>query len=110
MYDNDNRKANSNECVYNGRELSDTITDIKASEYVDQVCIGADNDDEFDCLSDKSEKEGRIKIGLEINILDNEIWPEIDLEDVLVFARKYCNGIYERILKEVEPYKHNKTN
>ena len=108
MYDDDKRQANSNECLYNGRKFSNIVANIKASEYIDQVCIGADNDDTFDSIAKKSQKEGRIKIGLEINIPNKEIWPEIDLEDILVFARKYCNGIYERILEEVEPYKYNK--
>jgi len=64
MYPDDTRKPNSNECVYNGRKLSNTIANVKAED-----------------------------------------WPEIDLEDVLIFSRKYCNGIFERILKEIEPYK-----
>ena len=105
MYPDDTRKPNSNECVYNGRKLSNTIANVKASAHVDQVCIGCNNDDEFDCLVPTSGKEGRVKIGLEINTPGREDWPEIDLEDVLVFSRKYCNGIFERILKEIEPYK-----
>ena len=103
IYDNDKRNANSNECRYNGRKLSNIVSNIKASAYIDQICIGADNDDSFDAIAENSQEEGRIKIGLEINIPGKEIWPEIDLEDVLVFARKYCNGIYERIRAEVKP-------
>lgn len=111
MYKDDKRKSNSNECIYNGRKLSNVVANIKASHNVDQVCIGADDDDEFDALVEKSPKEGRIKIGLECaTVLPGEmLWPEIDLEDILRFARKYCNGIYERILEEVEPYEHNQS-
>ena len=101
MYSDDTRAPNSNECAYNGRKMSNVITNIKASSYVDQVCIGCDDDDEFDSLKPTSNKEGRVKIGLEINIPGHEIWPEIDLEDVLVFARKHCNGIFERVYRDV---------
>ena len=98
MYNDDERLPNSNECVHNGRKLSNTVAQVKASERVVQVCIGADDDDQFDALVEKSPKEGRVKIGLEIE--GRKDWFEIDLEDVLRFAKKYCNGIYERVRDE----------
>jgi len=98
MYTDDTRPHNSSECIYNGRKLSNVVADIKCSPEIDQVCIGADDDDQFDAF--KPGKSGRIKIGLEINTPGKECWPEIDLEDVLRFAKKYCSGIYERVGKE----------
>ena len=106
MYCDDDRPPNSNECSFNSRKMSNIVAKVKCSPFIDQVCIGADDDDEFNCLSEKSKKAGRIKIGLEINTSVAECWPELDLEDILIFAKTYCNGIYERISKEVEPYKH----
>jgi len=100
MYHDDDRRPNSNECAFNGRKMSNIVTDVKCSPYIDQVCIGTDDDDEYDSLLPNSKKEGRIKIGLEINTPGAECWPEIDLEDVLKFAQKHCNGIFERIQKE----------
>ena len=100
MYSDDDRIHNSNECSYNGRKLSNVIADIKCSTEIAQVCIGAEEDDQFDALSEESEKSGRIKIGLEIDTPGAETWLEVDLEDVLRFAKTYCSGIYERVAKE----------
>lgn len=102
MYRDDERLPNSNECVHNGRKLSNTVAQVKASERIVQVCIGADDDDQFDALVENSPKEGRVKIGLEI--AGGEDWFEIDLEDILRFARKYCNGVYERVRNEENVY------
>lgn len=105
MYNDDNRLPNSNECIYNGRKLSAAVPNIKTSKDIEAIFIGADDDDEFDSLVEKSPEEGRIKIELQMTTPDEIACPQIDLEDVLRFARKNCNGIYERVQNEVKPYK-----
>jgi hypothetical protein len=39
----------------------------------------------------------RVKIGMES---DSGAYCEVDLEDVLRFAAKYCRGIYDRVASE----------
>jgi hypothetical protein len=75
------KKANSQECSFFGRKLSNI--DIGRSEGWD-ISIGCDDQRvmiTLDCYGD----------GL-----------DIDLEDLLAFAAKHCRGIVERVLKESE--------
>lgn len=94
------RPSNSQECAYGGYKLANIIPEIetRTSTPVEGLSIGCDEDDTFYAGSGK---QGRVEIevttGLDVVALD--------LEDVLVFARKYCSGIYERVLREVEPQK-----
>lgn len=86
------KKPNSQECAYSGYKLS-SITpniDVIASTEIDTLSIGSDDDDTF---YENSGKSGRVKlyVGTQLDIV------EIDLEDVLIFERKYCTGIYDRI-------------
>jgi len=94
------KKHNSLECVYGGYKLSsfNVDIDVKASTEIDTLCIGSDDDDSF---YENSGKSGRIKlyVGTQLDIV------EIDLEDILVFARKNCAGIYKRVFEEVEETK-----
>ncbi len=94
------RAPNSKECAYGGYKLSSICADIECFD-VDgipalQVVIGCDEDDTF--YSD-SDKQGRVKIGIE---LDNNLIT-LDLEDVLVFAKKHCYAMYCRIYTNTEP-------
>lgn len=41
-----------------------------------------------------------IQIGIELN--DGQM-AQVDLEDVLRFARTHCTGIYERVMCEAKP-------
>ena len=93
------RTPNSKECAYGGYKLSSICTDIECFD-VDgipalQVVIGCDEDDTF--YSD-SDKQGRVTI--EIELEDNLI--TLDLEDVLVFAKKYCSTMYSRINNDAQ--------
>lgn len=89
------KKTNSDECIAGGYKLSCLVTEIGCSENVQQVSIGCDDDDTF---YDGAGKSGRVEI--EIEMTDGQL-ASIDLEDVLRFARSYCNGIYERVLMEM---------
>lgn len=86
------RTPNSHECAYGGYKLSNIDPKIEASSWseLDLLSIGTNEDDTYYANSGKS---GRVKI--EVNDC------ALDLEDVLVFARKYCNGIYVRVMREV---------
>jgi len=114
------REPNSQECTYFGRKLSCiTLDDPELPEqYVHTsddtyVCIGPDRDDEIywddnnlaagptlkervviHCINDDDENSG-----------ENGFAFDIDLEDVLRFAAKYCRGIYDRVSNEVEARK-----
>lgn len=113
------REPNSHECIYFGRKLSNIICndpELKDA-YVETsdetyVCIGTDRDDEIywddknlaagptlkervviHCINDDEESNG-----------ENGFAFDIDLEDVLRFAAKYCRGIYDRVSADVEAY------
>jgi hypothetical protein len=103
-----NKPDNSQECYSLGYEMSDIFTEIAVSgDDSDgiKVIIGCDNDDEF---YDKSGKSGRVKISLYRD--DPFMEYAIDLEDILVFAKTYCNGIYERIHRDVVPMEEKEHN
>ena len=97
------RKPNSQECMHNGRKLSNVCCDnIEVGSGSDYVCIGSDHDDEiYDFHGDKMLKE-RVTITVFADVEGAESCIEIDLEDVLRFSATYCYGIYERVLKEVK--------
>lgn len=88
---------NIQECAYGGYKLSDIITDIDKSDDIVEVYIGCEEDDSHLKIDDNI---GRVKINLE---LKDGSFSYIDLEDVLIFARQYCNGIYERVWNDVMP-------
>jgi hypothetical protein len=88
---------NSHECSYGGYKLSCIVPDIEHTANVVQVYMGCDDDDTFYTESGKS---GRVQIGIE---LDDGQMAQIDLEDVLRFARAHCTGIYERVMYRVKP-------
>lgn len=99
-----NNKPNSQECIFYGRKLSNILCDDINVEK-GYVSIGSENDDEIyfgECLEDNKEMiKGRVLI----TVMDDDCCCiDIDLEDILKFARKNCNGIYERVMKEVVPY------
>ena len=107
------RPPNSHECSYFGRKLSSTCCDDIGTS-LGYVCIGSDGDDEiyFDIidnkyLESKDMVKERVTItaihdGMDLNDKDQGHYFDIDLEDVLMFAAKYCSGIYKRVLKESE--------
>jgi hypothetical protein len=94
------RPSNSQECAYGGYKLSaiEPEIEIRASTEVDVLSAGCEDDDTF---YEDAGKSGRVQlqVGTALDTVS------IDLEDVLVFARKYCSGIYERVLREIEPQK-----
>lgn len=104
------KKANSQECIYFGRKLSNIICDdIKVS--LGYVVIGSDNDDEiyFDIEANVYKENDRtLKERVKITAIcddENGHCVDIDLEDVLRFAAKYCRGIYDRVGIEQEESK-----
>lgn len=100
-------KPNSQECAYYGRKLSDIRCDnIRTS--AKYVVIGSDRDDEIYFGEALKAGEEMLQERVELSVLydtdeGDERNIEIDLEDILVFARRYCNGIYERIARDVNP-------
>lgn len=91
---------NSHECIYFGRKLSNIeIPEIRVfSDGEDRYCcIGSDNDDSI-YLDEAGAPEltERVKIYASSGVSD----VEIDLEDVIRFAVKYCRGIVDRVMEE----------
>ena len=84
-----NRKPNSHECIYKGYKMECTEPEIETNEDNLYICFTKKNDLDND----------RIVINLE-KCEDNPFYFHIDLEDVLRFAKKNCNGIYERVNNE----------
>jgi hypothetical protein len=100
------RKPNSQECAYFGRKLSSIVCDDIYRHVGWDLCIGSDQDDEIYFPPVLKSNEVMLKERVMISVeSDSGAFCEIDLEDVLRFARLYCNGIYERVLTEVNPYK-----
>jgi len=111
------RLPNSQECMYFGRKLSNIICNditipqnhIETSNEV-YVCIGPDRDDEIywddNNLAAGPTLKERVVIHCinedEKNNGENGYAFDIDLEDVLRFAAKYCRGIYERVSEETK--------
>jgi hypothetical protein len=91
------KRNNSQECVYGGYKLSCLNFEATCSDNVAAVSAGCDEDDTFYYGAGKA---GRVLLFVELS--DGQM-AEIDLEDVLGFARRYCNGVYERVLREVTP-------
>ena len=85
------RSPNSNECSDFGRKLSCIETDIESSVGIE---IGSETDDKIYFPEGGEMLKERVKIYTE----DGQ---DIDLEDVLRFAAKYCRGIYDRVGDEV---------
>jgi hypothetical protein len=101
------REPNSHECIYFGRKLSNTDTDIEVTpkDYDAVVTIGSECDDEIyfpPVLKDGEEMlKERVKMYLEADTQNDEIHVfEVDLEDVLMFAAKNCAGIYKRVYED----------
>jgi hypothetical protein len=88
------RKPNNRECCYNGYKLSCLADSENIETSEGYVVIGSDIDD--------TQEDFRVKITLisDDDTDDNIYYVEIDLEDVLRFAAKRCNGIYKRVLAE----------
>ena len=104
------RKPNSQECSYYGRKLSNTICE-EIQHNADYLYVGSENDDLIyfgKALPDNEEMlKERVKISVEV--VDAIL--EIDLEDVLKFASKYCSGIYNRVYTEAKgQHEKNKNN
>ena len=119
------REPNSHECMYYGRNLSESWIDsiqsnVSGALYPDKsessvnVSIGSDRDEEiyFNCKPPEHKtRKGKlipIKEMLKERVLvfvdtDNEA-VEIDLEDILRFAAERCRGIYNRVGYEVKAY------
>ena len=89
------RSPNSQECIYFGRKLSDIVTDIESSVGIE---IGSETDDKIYFPPVLKEGEEMLKERVKIYTEDGQ---DIDLEDVLRFAAKYCRGIYDRVGDEV---------
>ena len=99
------RNTNTQECLYFGRKLSGICCDgIETSQ--GYVCIGSDRDDEIyfneELGADQDMLKDRVKISAiyEPEIGDEEGYcVDLDLEDVLFFAARYCQGLYRRVLE-----------
>lgn len=103
------RDPNSQECAFFGRKLGNINNHIEVN--LGYVVICSDRDDEiyFDVIDNQHvAPEGMLKERVKITAL-HEGEPghcfDIDLEDVLRFAAKYCRGIYDRVAKETEKHK-----
>lgn len=103
------RNPNSQECSYFGRKLSCvSCDDIEVSK--GYVCIGSERDDEiYYDIKTIEPKENMVKERITITaIYEPEIGEDeghcvdIDLEDILRFAAKHCQEIYERVLGEAK--------
>ncbi len=94
------RRANTQECIFFGRKLSNIVSDIEIHVGWD-ICIGSDIDDEIyfpPVLKDGDEmKKDRVKVMIED---DGGKFCEFDLEDLLVFAAKNCGTMYKRVIDE----------
>lgn len=104
------REPNSHLCLYKGRKLSNIITGISCSE--GYCVVGSENDDEI-YLGDENILKERVMLYIGFERGPNwEHFIDVDLEDILTFASKYCNGIYEKVYKENQNEKspHPKTN
>ncbi len=105
------KKHNSQECAYLGYKLSCIDTGVEVKD--GYLNIGCDDDDTFYKRGGKPENTGRVTVS--VNTMQNrpmndlcEVYEssvQFDLEDLLVFAKKYCTGIYERVNKEVRSEK-----
>lgn len=91
------KQNNSQECSHGGYKLSCTVSDVGHSSNVVQVYIGCDDDDTFYTDSGTG---GRVQIGIE---LEDGQMAQVDLEDILWFARTHCAGIYERVMYGSRP-------
>lgn len=98
---------NSHECYAFAYKLSNVDTGINAycnGAVIEQITIGCERDDEFYNVNGKPELTDRVMLDVDIDL--GEIIGaavSLDLEDILVFARKHCNGVYERVMREHEP-------
>jgi hypothetical protein len=114
------RPPNSHECTYFGRKLSCIIcNDIEIPQnHIETsnetyVHIGSDRDDEIYWDDNNLEAGPTLKERVVINCINDDDENngkncysfDIDLEDALRFAAKYCRGIYERVLGETEESK-----
>lgn len=99
----DIKQPNTHECLHYGRKLSNIACDNIEVD-LGYIVIGSESDDEIyfgDCLR-KGEKmlKERVKItAFYESVKHNAGILNIDLEDLLVFAAKYCKGIYSRVLQ-----------
>lgn len=89
------RTPNSKECLNNGLGMYNIPTNIGAEaswQYNNlETMIGCFDCDELN--DDGTHSEGRIEIS--VDIYGRILW--LDLEDILVFAKKYCPAMYWRI-------------
>ena len=103
------RQPNSHECLPDyGRKMSSIgCDDIETS--AGYVCIGSENDDQIyfgECLKEGEEMlKERILItamydGDPRSEYNDGHLVNIDLEDVLRFAARNCQGIYRRVMEE----------
>lgn len=95
------RRPNSQECSYFGRKLSNIETDI-GSGGNSYIYIGSNRDDEiyFPPVLKKGEEMLKERVALFIEDVNGDFCTNIDIEDILKFAHKYCRGIYNRVAEE----------
>ena len=67
-----------------------------------EVCVGSSNDDHifFGNSLGYGEKMLQERVQIYIMNADYDSYNEIDLEDVLQFAKKYCSKMCDRIFKK----------
>jgi len=98
------RTPNSHECFASGWKLSNIGSGIQVSGG-GEAMVGSERDDEiydFVCCQGYDGKLLKERVKITIHS-DDELYPmEIDLEDVIRFACRYCHGIVERVLEDVE--------
>ena len=90
------KEDNSQLCSNRGYKLSSVVPDIATSNNVVQINIGGDDDDIVDF---KPYTAYRVKIILEVNTNYESDIVNIDLEDVLNFAKKYCYDLFQKVQK-----------
>ena len=97
------RNTNTQECLYFGRKLADICCDgIETSQ--GYVCIGSDKDDEIYFNEELGAGQDMLKDRVKISAIyepekGDGYCVDIDLEDVLCFAARYCQVMYRWVLE-----------
>ena len=94
------KKPNTQECVNFGRKMSLNVCDIEVLS--GEVCVGSRNDDHIFFGDSLGYGEKMLEERVKIFLMDHEreSYNQIDLEDVLQFAKKFCPKMCDRIFKK----------
>ena len=94
------KKPNTQECDNFGRKMSLKICNIQVLS--GEICIGSDNDDQIFFGGNLKESEEMLTKRVKIYIMDSsyDYYNEIDLEEVLRFAKEHCSKMCDRIFEK----------